>query len=77
MNLFSNIFGWFSSANDDGLPDTNNHSLPEINPATGLPMLDESLGGVDAGGSPYGFDIHADSGPSFEMDFGTNDSDWP
>ena len=27
-----------------------------INPATGLPMNDASYGGVDVGGSPYGFD---------------------
>ena len=27
-----------------------------INPATGLPMTDDSYGGVDVGGNPYGFD---------------------
>lgn len=26
-----------------------------INPATGLPMADDSFGGVDVGGSPYGY----------------------
>lgn len=29
---------------------------PDINPATGLPMLDDVW--VDVGGSPYGTDIH-------------------
>lgn len=77
MNLFNHVFGWFSSANDDDLPDTNCLLSPDINPATGLPMLDEGLGGVDVGGSPFGFDIHEDSGPGVDMDFGTNDSDWP
>ena len=32
-----------------------------VNPATGLPMLDNSMGGVDLGGSPFGSDIHHDS----------------
>lgn len=25
-----------------------------INPATGLPMTDDDIGGVDVGGNPYG-----------------------
>ncbi|MEZ0246992.1 MAG: hypothetical protein ACAH09_10175 [Methylophilaceae bacterium] len=29
-----------------------------INPATGLPMNDDSYSGVDVGGSPYGTDLH-------------------
>lgn len=29
-----------------------------VNPASGLPMLDDSMSGVDVGGSPYGIDIH-------------------
>lgn len=29
---------------------------PDINPATGLPMVDDAW--VDVGGSPYGTDIH-------------------
>ncbi len=38
---------------------------PVINPATGLPMLDNFLGGVDAGGSPFGVDLHQSSMDSF------------
>jgi len=30
-----------------------------INPATGLPMLGDSIGGVDVGGSPFGMDLHS------------------
>lgn len=26
-----------------------------INPSTGLPMTDDSYGGVDVGGNPYGY----------------------
>lgn len=33
-------------------------SPPVVNPATGLPMLDNGSGGVDVGGSPFGTDIH-------------------
>jgi len=29
---------------------------PDINPATGLPMLDDTW--LDVGGSPFGTDIH-------------------
>lgn len=31
-----------------------------FNPATGLPMLGDSFGGVDGGGNPYGMDMHSD-----------------
>jgi len=34
---------------------------PVVNPATGLPMLGDSMGGVDVGGSPYGTDTHHSS----------------
>lgn len=34
-----------------------------INPATGLPMTDDSYGGVDVGGSPYGTDVHSQHHP--------------
>lgn len=32
--------------------------ITNINPATGLPMVGDGIGGVDVGGSPYGFDVH-------------------
>ena len=35
-------------------------SPPDINPATGLQMVGDGIGGVDAGGSPYGMDVHQD-----------------
>ncbi|MGK8204318.1 peptidase [Burkholderia cenocepacia] len=38
-------------------------SYSTINPATGLPMIDDGYGGVDVGGSPYGTDIHAHHHP--------------
>jgi len=40
------------------MPDMADISPPVFNPATGLPMLGDSIGGVDVGGSPYGTDIH-------------------
>lgn len=29
----------------------------DINPATGLPMLNDGIGGIDVGGNPYGSDL--------------------
>lgn len=46
---------------------------PVVNPATGLPMLDDCLGGFDVGGSPFGIDIH--QGSIGEMGT-TADSNW-
>lgn len=34
---------------------------PEINPATGFPMID-GIGGVDVGGNPFGTDLSEDIG---------------
>lgn len=36
----------------------------EINPATGLSMID-GISGIDVGGSPYGIDLHASSFSDF------------
>lgn len=36
-----------------------------VNPATGLPMLDNSMVGIDVGGSPYGTDTHLCSTDNF------------
>ena len=45
----------FESATN--FPETDfNTSLTEINPASGLPMVGDGIGGVDVAGNPYGFD---------------------
>lgn len=31
--------------------------LPDVNPATGLPLID-GIGSVDVGGNPWGTDLH-------------------
>lgn len=54
QGVFSSGTGTASSMDDI--------SSPIVNPATGLPMLDVSIGGVDVGGSPYGMDIHNSMG---------------
>lgn len=57
-------------------------AITDINPATGLPMLDD-IGGVDIGGNPYGFDLNqsGDHGsPHFDNSFDIGASlggDWP
>ena len=53
-----------------------------INPATGLPMLGEDIGGLDVGGNPYGVDLHSTtdwtscSGSSGDITSGIS-GDWP
>lgn len=70
MGIFKNLFGnWFDS-------DNNNNDGPEINPATGLPMIDNS--GIDVSGNPFGTDFSTDN-DNFNNsdinndDFGNND----
>lgn len=46
----------------------DNNYGPDINPATGLPLIDETY--IDVGGSPYGTDLHTwqqpyNYGPSY------------
>lgn len=36
--------------------DEPNTKAPDINPATGLPLIDDTY--IDVGGSPYGQDIY-------------------
>ncbi|WP_252177182.1 hypothetical protein [Endozoicomonas sp. 4G] len=58
-------------------------SSPPINPATGLPMMDDSIGGIDVGGSPYGTnmndslgsDMHDSFSSSFDDSFGSSYDD--
>lgn len=47
-----------------------------INPATGLPMTDDSYGGVDVGGSPWGTDIHAHHNPWSSADSVWDSGGW-
>lgn len=56
MSLWSRILEWSSMSNAGSSPDSA--PIPVINPTTGLPMVDNTYGGVDVGGSPYGTDIH-------------------
>ena len=82
------LFDWFTDSwNDissDCLSDTSESmmEMSEINPATGLPMID-GIGSIDVGGSCYGFDSHStmdmddsfstiDTGCDFSNDFGSS-----
>lgn len=62
MNLWTWLCDCFSSTSH------HEHSAPVINPSTGLPMIDNSIGGIDVGGSPFGQDINHCSG---SMDWGS------
>ena len=48
----------------------NTVTFNPLNPATGLPMTNDSVGGVDVGGSPWGTDIHSLHNPW------SSSSDW-
>lgn len=59
------IWKWLLSGFDNN---TGAHDAPDssaestvVNPATGLPMLNGDMSGIDAGGSLYGSDSHHSS----------------
>lgn len=68
--FWRSVFDFFdfsgSSMGSSSAPD-----ISGVNPATGLPMVGDSMGGVDVGGSPYGTDIHHSTMDSFS-DMGSN-----
>jgi hypothetical protein len=78
MTFWNWLFG------GDAMPGTDQACVSpmDINPATGLPMIDGS-GGLDVGGSPFGVDVNfhsADHQPMADLDFGSSsgfDGDWP
>lgn len=68
MNFWPMLCGWFSSE------PTCIQQASEHNPATGLPMMGDGIGGVDVGGSPWGQDIHpTDISSGFDIGCGGHD----
>lgn len=64
FSFFKSIFS--ADSNADGASNSSSfstrHDSPTVvNPATGLPMLDNSYSTVDYGGSSYGTDIHSNA----------------
>ena len=53
------MFNWISDFFSDLSSDTGRSDIEasQINPATGLPMVGSGIGGVDAGGNPWGTDL--------------------
>lgn len=54
------IWNWITGLFDTGpniTSDTTSMHHADHNPATGLPMIG-GIGGVDAGGSPFGHEVH-------------------
>ncbi|MBQ91878.1 hypothetical protein [Marinobacter sp. SS5-14b] len=49
----------YGSYDDDAMfyEDRYQSTVFDINPATGLPMVNDSIGGIDVGGNPYGYDL--------------------
>ena len=58
MGLFNWFFDLFDNSDDINSDSTN----LGVNPATGLPMMDDSM--IDVGGNPYGTDLNDDSATS-------------
>lgn len=62
----------YGSYDDDTMFYEASHQLTafDINPATGLPMVNDGIGGIDVGGNPYGYDLgsHDDIFSSSSMD---------
>jgi hypothetical protein len=54
------IWNWIFGDDVTTLLVTVETPVIDINPATGLPMID-GFGGVDIAGSPYGMDLHHNS----------------
>lgn len=54
MSFWKRLFGY------DATPEITQgtEAAPVVNPATGLPMIDNSTGGMDVAGNPYGQDVH-------------------
>ncbi|MGK6325433.1 hypothetical protein ACMGDM_20380 [Sphingomonas sp. DT-51] len=60
MSIFDRLGEWFSRIDWSASEGAHHHSddHTRINPATGLPMMGNNIGGVDVGGSPFGTDSH-------------------
>lgn len=73
-SIEDNLFG---SNNGADLFNDSFSGCSDINPASGLPMIDD-IGGIDVGGSPYGTDLSHDTFSSFDDSFGSSsfNDDW-
>ena len=56
------LFNWFSNLFGNSEDITSDSTNLGVNPATGLPMMDDSM--IDVGGNPYGTDLNDDSATS-------------
>lgn len=55
MRLFQWLTGLFTGSSTPPIAPIDEG--PRINPATGLPMINPGIGGVDVGGNPFGHDL--------------------
>ena len=77
-----NLFGWFSSQffpSTQPINSLSQHQVSsniDINPASGLPMLD-GVGGIDIAGNTYGFNDSTKENNIYEFDIDSpNDSSY-
>lgn len=71
FNFLKNMF----SGDDSASPIPVDMPLSVFNPATGLPMIDNGMGGVDVGGSPFGMDLDSSTCTDFTGSDGLNSWD--
>jgi len=71
LSLLKNLFSGDDSASSP-IADT---PLVVVNPATGLPMMDNGMCGIDVGGSPLGMDIHDTVNDGFSGSIDSNQWD--
>lgn len=62
MGIFGRIGEWLSRiewGEGEAFADrTSADDIPQVNPATGLPMIGSGIAGVDVQGNPFGTDLH-------------------
>lgn len=68
MNLWRLLFGG-SEVDESTMPIPTG---PAVNPATGLPMMDD-IGSIDVAGNPFDMDLHGSDISSPETGIGDND----
>lgn len=68
FNFLNLIFG----GGDGAAAGQSEVPLTVTNPSTGLPMVENGVGGIDVGVSPFGLDVHSHIDASYMDSMGSN-----
>lgn len=69
MGFFRQLFHRSADSTTAEIEQLSDIGNIEINPATGLPMIGEGIGGVDVAGNPWGTDFSEDSSSGIDPGF--------